>query len=187
MPDELFVSNISAERRPAETAPTGLVTPTLDGEATSYFEWLGAGTMDVRKVAGTMQRSDSPESVLTLVQFGFDRDCLYVRLDGVRPLAELLGEGLRVSLKFLDPAGFRLSVRGRVGDPVGVAGARAAAGAILELALPLASLGLQPGHSVAFFVILSDADGTNLETHPSHRPIEATVPDALFEARNWSA
>jgi alpha-amylase/alpha-mannosidase (GH57 family) len=187
VPDELFVSNISAERRAVETTPTALLTPTLDGEATSYFEWLGAGTMEVRKVAGTMHRSDSPESILTLVQFGFDRDYLYVRLDGARPMVQILGEGLRVSLKFRAPAGFRLSVRGKVGDPIGVPGARAAAGTILELRLPLAALGLQPGDAVAFVVMLTDAEGTELETHPGHRPIEVTVPDALFEARNWSA
>ena len=143
--------------------------------------------LEIRDVGGAMHRSDRPPSILTLVQFGFDRERLYVRLDGVRPFTELLGEGFRVSLKFLDPPGVRLLVRSQVGEPVGVAGARAAAGTILELALPLTALGLAPGRPVAFFVVISDADGAHLETHPNHRPIETSVPDALFEVRNWRA
>jgi alpha-amylase/alpha-mannosidase (GH57 family) len=187
VPDELFVSNISAGCPPADTAPTGLVTPTLDGEATNYFEWLQAGTLEVRDVAGAMHRSDPAASILTLIRFGFDRERLYVRLDGVRPFTELLAEGFGVSLQFLAPAGVRLSLRGHLADPAGVAGARAAAGTILEIALPLTALDRQPGSPVAFFVVISDADGAHLETHPDHRPIETTVPDAFFDARNWSA
>src|SRR6185436_1415068 len=53
VPDELFVSNISGGAPPpTEYGPTGLLTPTLDGEDTSYFEWLGAGTLEVRETAG---------------------------------------------------------------------------------------------------------------------------------------
>ena len=187
VPDDLFVSNITAGRPPADTAPTGLVTPTLDGEATTYFEWLGAGTLEVRDMAGAMHRSDRGGSLLTLVRFGFDRERLYVRLDGIRPFAELLAEGFGVSINFLDPPGVKLSVRGQLDELEGVAGARAAARTILEIAMPLAALGLQPGGPVAFFVVISTADGSHLETHPDHRPIETTVPDALFDARNWSA
>src|SRR4029077_11278611 len=45
-PDELFVSNISSgATAPAQSVPTALLTPTLDGEETSYYEWLGAGTL----------------------------------------------------------------------------------------------------------------------------------------------
>src|SRR6185312_3569479 len=50
-PDELFVSNISTAAAPEQTDPSGLITPTLDGEDTSYFEWLGAGALEVRDAA----------------------------------------------------------------------------------------------------------------------------------------
>ena len=59
IPDELFVSNISAGAPPAaERQPAGLLAPVLDGEETTYFEWLGAGLLEVRDTAGAMHQSD---------------------------------------------------------------------------------------------------------------------------------
>ena len=54
VPDELFVSNISTGVvvAAAETSPSAFFTPTLDGEETSYFEWLGAGAVEVRGAVG---------------------------------------------------------------------------------------------------------------------------------------
>ena len=84
VPDELFVSNISTRpRRRPQTEPTALLAPTLDGEETSYFEWLGAGTLEVREVAGAMHQTDRRPAVdRRLVQFGFDHERLFVRVDG---------------------------------------------------------------------------------------------------------
>ena len=66
IPDELFVSNISAGAPPAtERQPTALLAPVLDGEETSYFEWLGAGLLEVRDTAGAMHQSDRRPPVLS--------------------------------------------------------------------------------------------------------------------------
>src|SRR6185369_10132997 len=90
VPDELFFSNISTSGASAlQTAPTGLITPTLDGEETSYFEWLGAGALEIRDVADAMHQIDRQAALLTFVQFGFDREHLYVRLDGMRRIVDL--------------------------------------------------------------------------------------------------
>src|SRR5947208_3634500 len=80
-PDELFVSNISTAGAPAQIDPAGFIGPTLDGEETSYFEWLGAGAFEVRDVGGAMHQADHQPPVLTLIRFGFDRQRLYVRLE----------------------------------------------------------------------------------------------------------
>ena len=40
---------------------------------------------------------------------------------------------------------------------------------------------------MSFFVAVYDVEGGELERHPANRPIELTVPDALFEARLWQA
>jgi hypothetical protein len=204
VPDELFVSNISAGAPPpAETEPAGLLTPTLDGEETSYFEWLGAGRLEVRDVAGAMHQADRSVAVVTLVWFGFDRRRFYVRLDGTRRLADLLADGYEFSLTFLQPDGLRFSVRAREGQVTGVywdrrteppqwvergpGGAVVAAGTVLEIAVPLEDLHLPAARAtVSFFVAVYDARQTELERHPAHRPIEADVPDGRFEARNWT-
>jgi alpha-amylase/alpha-mannosidase (GH57 family) len=203
IPDELFVSNITTGAPALQTEPAGFVTPTLDGEETSYFEWLGAGALEVRDTAGAMHQAEHLPSILTLVRFGFDRERLYVRLDARRALVDLLAEEYEFSLKFLQPAGVRFSVRQRVGrltglfwdrDPAtatwterGPGGAVVAAGTVIELGLPLADLGVAPGDAIAFFVAVYDAANTEMERHPAHRPIEAEVPDAAFEARQWTA
>ena len=211
-PDELFVSNISGlGAPPAETAPTALLTPTLDGEETSYFEWLGAGAVEVRDRGGAMHQIHRPSTILTLVQYGFapTREWLYVRLDSDRRLADLLADGYAFSLKFLQPAGVRFVVRmamGRVDGAfwrrapggsgseawtqLGADTSSAVAGTVLELAVPLAELGCAPGDvnaRIAFFVVTSGPDRSEVESHPAHHPIEAAVPDEEFEARHWTA
>ena len=57
VPDELFVSNISgvADVLSAESGPIAFLAPTLEGEDTSYFEWLRAGTREIRNVGGAMR------------------------------------------------------------------------------------------------------------------------------------
>jgi hypothetical protein len=204
VPDELFVSNISSGAASTPlTLPSYWITPTLDGEETSYFEWLGAGQLEIRDTAGAMHQADRKASVLTRVQFGFDRTCLYVRLDGARRMSDLLAEGWEFSLKFLSPDGLRFSVRQADGQGAGRfwtrraepphwvqrgAGAgRVAVGSVAELAVPLAELGVAAGDAIAFFVSAFDTHDVELERHPEYRPIELRVPDAEFEATNWSA
>jgi len=203
VPEELFVSNISGAAVPmAETAPTALVSPTLDGEETSYFEWLGAGALEIREVAGSMHQAEQRSLRLTLVRFGFDERHLYVRVDSRRPIADLLADGYTLWLTFLSPPGLRFGVRGSGGRPEGwfeirarggwqaepgIPAADVAAATVLEVALPLAALGLGAGQPVAFFVGLMGPDGSTVESHPAFRPIQTDVPDALFAMRNWSA
>jgi alpha-amylase/alpha-mannosidase (GH57 family) len=203
VPEELFVSNISVGvATPSQADPTALISPIIDGEDTSYFEWLGAGLLEVRDVAGAMHQAERKAATLAAVRFGFDADRLYLRLDGTRPMAALLAEGLWLSVLFLKPEGVRFTVRraeARVlcllwdrsgGGPwrARTAGAlQVAAGTVLEAAIPLTELGLSSGTPVAFLVRLFDAADAELERHPSHRPIETSVPDALFSARNWTA
>ena len=82
----------------------------MDGEETSYFEWLGAGTLEIRGVAGAMHQTNRRAALLTLIQFGFDHERLYVRLDARRRLADVLAEGYECSLR-VHPAGGDAPVR----------------------------------------------------------------------------
>jgi len=209
VPDELFISNISSAAAPeAQTYPTALLSPTVDGDETSYFEWLGAGSLEIHETAGAMHRSDRRAPLLTLVQFGFDRERLFVRVDAARPMVDLLADGHEISLKFLQPEGVRFSVCQSLGRLIGrfwdrqppstptvgsspwtergPSHAAVAAGTILELSLPTRELRVGVGDSLAFFVAVYH-EGVEIERHPEHRPIELAVPDALFEARNWRA
>ena len=52
-PEELFVTNITTEPpRTVAEPPSAFVSATLDGEVTSYFEWLGAGALQLVGAGG---------------------------------------------------------------------------------------------------------------------------------------
>ena len=201
VPDELFVSNISTAVAPAtQTEPTKQLAPTMDGEETSYFEWLGAGVLEGRELAGAMHQTDRPPAIVSLVHFGFGPEHLYVRVDPARPAIDLLAGGRELSVTFVTPAGVRFSVRQALGRLTGAfwdrhgaepwaergpGGAAVAVGAILELAIPMADLGLGAGQRVGFFVTVYDERGAEIERHPAHQAIDLAVPDGLFDARQW--
>ena len=203
IPDELFVSNISGGPAGTQRDPIALLAPTLDGEETSYFEWLGAGSFEVRDIAGAMHQIGRPAPLLTVIRFGFSRDRLFVRLDGQTPLIDMLTDGHEVSLKFLAPGGVRFSVQDspaglafgfwdRIPEPPfwrprGAGGAAVSAGRVLEIAIPLEQLGMMPGSRIVFFVAVYGAGNAERERHPANRAIELTAPDDLFEARHWRA
>jgi alpha-amylase/alpha-mannosidase (GH57 family) len=203
VPDELFVSNISGGGAAASySEPTARIAPTIDGEETSYFEWLGAGQLEVREVAGAMHQAERQALLLARIQYGFDAAHLYLRVDGSRSMSDMLAAGCEVSLKFLQPEGVRLSIRrgadGTVGGALwdhhetpprwrlrGPGRTRIAVGSVLEAAVPLSDL--VSGTAVAFFVAVYNGQDQEVERHPSHRPIELTIPDARFDALNWTA
>ncbi len=206
VPDELFVSNISTAAivEAIDTAPSAFFTPTLDGEETSYFEWLGAGAIEIRAAPGAMHRADGRTSLLEFLFFGFDRDRFYVRVDAVRRMADLLAEGLEISLMFMRPAGVRFVIRRKLGRLIGTffdrespdgqtwsergsGGSTVAVGTVVEVALPLRELEVTAGAALAFFVAVYDAERNEIERHPSYQPVQLTIPDERFEARNWTA
>src|SRR5439155_11215766 len=127
-------------------------------------------SFEVREPAGAMHQSDRAAPLLTLIQFGFGGDRLFVRIDADRPLVDVLAGGREVSLKFLVPDGVRFSVAHTLGRLTGgfwdraagrpdwvergAGGATVAVGSVLELAIPLGDLGVGSGATVAFFVAI---------------------------------
>jgi alpha-amylase/alpha-mannosidase (GH57 family) len=203
VPEELYVSNISAGApAPALTAPTARLSPTIDGEDTCYFEWLGAGTLEVREVSGAMHQAERQPSAVTSIRFGCGRERLFVRIAGAGRVADLLAGGQDISFHFLVPGDVGFTVRQGRGPLTGAfrdrrppldwvergpAGAVVGAGAVLEVALPLAALGVATGGSMSFFVAVRDADGAERGRYPAHGSIDVVAPDDQFEALNWRA
>ena len=183
VPEELYVSNITTQPAPVRIdRPTGLISPRIDGQISSYFEWLGAGLVEPAATAGAMHQVADRVSI-RLIEFGCDREALYVRVDGSRPMAEVLADGYGVSLNFLEPSGVRISV---TQEPSSVMGVTSAAGPVLEVRIPFSSLGRIANDPIAFFVALNHGDA-EIEHQPRHRPIELDVPDQEFRSIHWSA
>jgi alpha-amylase/alpha-mannosidase (GH57 family) len=202
IPEELFVTNISTQPPTSIVRrPTGFVHPVIDGAVTSYFEWIGAGCVEADSVGGAMHQATEQESSLTFIEFGFDLDSLYLRVDGQGPMEALLTPDLDLSINFLKPAGLRVTIRLAAGatevrlaarDSSGgwavrdAPGVHAAVGSVVEVVLPFRALETAAPAPLAFFVALNRG-AVEIEHHPRHRPIEFNVPGREFVALNWTA
>jgi hypothetical protein len=202
IPEELFVTNITTDTAGVEVhRPTGFIEPVIDGEVTSYFEWVGAGCVD-EAAAGAMHQVAERSPGVALIEFGFDLDRLFIRVDGSQPMKEILAAQVELSVNFLKPSGVRLLVRadahGRPSvtlversktgswDRRECTAIKAAVRAVLELEIPFRCLRVRTHDPVAFIVAVN-RDEAEVEHYPRHRPIELDVPDEHFAALNWTA
>jgi hypothetical protein len=199
IPDDLQVTNITTLPPDVEIQqPTGFIEPVIDGEVTSYFEWVGAGCVDVAAAAGAMHQVAPAGPGISSIEFGFDLEHLFVRVNGARPMVEVLAVPLTLSLNFLEPAGVRVEVgsesqvrivaqRGPANaDVAACPGTLAAVLRVLELRIPFRCLGLTAGSAVRFLVAVNRG-ATELAHFPRVHPIAFTVPDRQFPALNWTA
>ena len=202
IPEELFVTNISTRAMVARIRrPSGLIRPTIDGETTSYFEWVGAGSVEGAADVGAMHQVGPRADGISLVSFGFDEAHLFVRVEGTRPMRDLLVGTLGLTFRFLKPAGIQVVLRrdGRLADVlmvkrtakgdwdvVACEDLSSAIGSVAEVAIPFRCLKVKAPDQLAFFVTLSDGT-VEREQHPRHQPIELEVPDERFGIRNWRA
>jgi hypothetical protein len=77
-PEELSRPILRMSVGALQVEPTGPITPTIDGEVTSYFEWIGAGLYRVDERSGSMH---GKELLVKEIHYGFDHDSFYLRLD----------------------------------------------------------------------------------------------------------
>ena len=135
-PEELSRPILHVESDAVQLPPSGSIRPTIDGEETSYFEWLGAGLYRVDERSGAMH---SGESLVREVHYGSDGENLFVRVD-FRPHAEaeLAGLEMRLNIEEGEPARARaLALRFENGQAHAVDGvAECRYQRILELRIP---------------------------------------------------
>jgi alpha-amylase/alpha-mannosidase (GH57 family) len=202
IPEELWVTNITTAPPAAHIEwPTGFVRPVIDGEITNYFEWVGAGSVEQAAVAGAMHQVAERAPGIAAVEFGFDLEALFVRVDTTVPVGEMLAGGYGLALRFLEPAGLRVDLEMNGGPPVPVMyrksradewsrieepRLRGAAGRVAEFEIPFTVLGASTGDRVAMFVLMTRGE-TEMDRQPRHQAIEFKVPDQRFESRTWTA
>ena len=189
IPAELFTTNITTEpTAPPDNSPECLIQPLVDGEITSYFEWMGAGCTDLVAPAGAMHASGTATTFERLA-FGCDRERLFVRIDATGPVLAILQAGVEIQIRFITPAGVRATVRAEAAlldvslerqthsgrwEADRCAGVSAAAASVLEVAVPFTCLGVRTRDIVAF--IVSSQGGTVPQSLPTHEPAVLQVP-----------
>jgi hypothetical protein len=148
-PEELSRPILRVFTPDIRVAPTGPIHPTIDGEVTSYFEWLGAGQYRVDERSGSMH---GKKFLVNEVLFGSDGVSLFLRVDfrsGTE--TQLPGMEVRVTLQSLDnappqPVTIRLSAGAATSDDA----VECAFLRILEARFPLAAAGVRRGGGVRF-------------------------------------
>ena len=178
----------SGSRQP----PVGLVTPTIDGRRTTFYEWHAAGHCAVG--AGAAMHKGG--GLVRDLYYGFDAERFYLRLDfaaGAPP-----GAALDLRIDLVEPRPLRLRIAGLAAGerPVLAAaageaerpleGARCSIQTLLELAVPFASLGVGPGELMGLLV-QALRGGQPVESYPGEEGLTLAVPGPDFEATMWSA
>jgi len=143
--------------------PSGPITPLIDGQVTSYFEWLGAGVYRVDERSGSMH---GKKFLVEEVQFGSDGANLYLRFDfHAAYQQELAGMEARitsgpggaagdsyVAIGFTHGGGSITEARmaGAADTTMQPGPAECMLGRVLEVRLSLAAMGVRPGQGVRF-------------------------------------
>ena len=178
------------------TAPLSLLNPSIDGLATDFFEWRGAGRITTQPPLGAMWKA---AGVLTDIRFGWSLEQFYLRLDPDEQSharqAELTVElqvqtpnqlyRLSFSLAPSGPAQFRLAQKldSRSWQEIG-AYQSIYHRKIVELAVPFKDLQLTEGQEFRI-VILVIEHGLEVTRYPQHKPATFSVPGPEFEASLW--
>ena len=142
--------------------PSAGISPLMDGEVTSYFEWMGAGIYRIDERSGSMH---GKKVVVQEVQFGSDAVNFYLRVD-FRPgyEQELSGMDGRLTVQSLDgsqksylaiaflPGAVRATETRFADLPESSAPqpVECALGRILELRISLKAMGIPAGNGLRF-------------------------------------
>jgi alpha-amylase/alpha-mannosidase (GH57 family) len=148
-PEELSRPILRIATPDVRVPPTGPIHPTIDGEVTSYFEWMGAGVYRADERSGSMH---GKKFLVSEVLFGSDGQNFFVRVDfrsGTEP--ELTGMEVRMTLQSLDNAPpqsvtIRLGAGAATSDDL----VECAFRRILEVRFPLAAVAVTPGSGLRF-------------------------------------
>ncbi|HXV69003.1 MAG TPA: hypothetical protein VD738_08770, partial [Nitrospira sp.] len=176
--------------------PLALLTPTIDGLVTDFFEWRGAGSIDTQPPLGAMWKADG---IFTAIRFGWSHDQLFLRLDldqasharqnSMSADITLLGTPHTFRLTFsLSPSGPQHFTLFHAAGPdawqeLGLYRSIARR-TVLELALPWKDVHLKPGQTVRLSIVVLE-HGLEVARYPHQGPAILTVPGPGFEAELW--
>jgi alpha-amylase/alpha-mannosidase (GH57 family) len=172
------------------TQPLRLLSPNITDETQRFFNWLGAGQLDLTKQQTAMFQGDRIGQKLF---FGFGSSNFYLRLDLSRhpeaiTIRFLLPHPARVTLRRPRTGAletlFETSGDGVLFTPAPATNLLSHWGRSLNVSIPRELLRVEPGHEFAFFVQLLE-NGLQRERYPERGAIELTAPGKDFEAEKW--
>ena len=177
-PEELSRPILRVAAPEMHVEPSGAISPHIDGEVTSYFEWMGAGIYRVDERSGSMH---GKKTLLNEVYFGSDGVNFFLRVDfhpGHEP--ELPGMEARLTVQSLDGARNTYAAVAFTAGSVKAAATRfaedggtleCAFGRVLECRMPLQGMGIAAGKGLRFQLSLWE-DGLPVDSVPQQGWLE---------------
>ena len=182
---------------PHAKAPSAFVRPNF-GADTTYYDWLGAGIIELGGSTVSMYRSST---FFRRLRYGFDLDHLFLRLEpGTEDAhADALLAPLTLRVDITGHAHHHAEIA--LGEPstarlctIGADLSRQATESlpmikirrgVVELGISFRALNLAAGDSVHVSVYLLQ-DLIELDRYPAGRTLTVVVPDESFEDQNWT-
>lgn len=176
--------------------PVNLLSPTIDGRISDFFEWRGAGMIDPLPPLGAMWTA---RRYFSQIAFGFSLDALFLRLDPGEELHKEAGDAMAEFEILTERRTFKVAFP-LVNDEVNTFTLSAAGpgtlfielgrygticrGDIFELAVPFKDLHLQAGQDFRISVVVRQ-NHLEVARYPRQAPVTLTVPDENFEVTMW--
>ena len=170
--------------------PKTLLSPKIDGKKGSYFDWFGAGSIDLRSGFSAMHAV--VEKVFESVQFGFDLQKFYLRADPADDFNSAIASGVTLSMKFQQPEsdGIEISVISNDSDiDVKIQnhphqGIQAAFEDVLEIAVPFKFLNIHRDQTIQMSLELFVGNRYVMRI-PDLYDIEFKVPTEDYDSLMW--
>lgn len=193
VPGELRQPNASKARFSPDKHPVDVVSPIIDGRATSYYEWVDAG-LYTPKVAGTVMARDVAP-LISAVRWGYDGKRMFLRVDFES--AEVINTGCFLIVRFYHPSehvvSVPLSTSAKGGSLFKYASEflhsyerleTCAVGEVAEIGLEFAALGIGEADFVNFALYIVK-DGEQIERCPFDGTISFSAPPRNYKALMW--
>ncbi|MBI3683268.1 MAG: glycoside hydrolase [Acidobacteria bacterium] len=138
-PAELSRPILKRRLKAVHLPPSRAIHPVVDGEVSSYFEWMGGGSYRVDRRGGSMH---GHRFLVKELHYGSNHERLFLRVDFLESeAASLAGMEIRV---LLSGSSIRIRLRESAAELLegGQPGVEAAFQRVLEIAIPFSRLGL---------------------------------------------
>jgi len=177
--------------------PIQFMTPSLEGKATTYFEWSSAGFFKAAGFRGTMYSSKS--YIIYRLFFGFNLKNLYLRFDSKQNLNDFFKDGGNISIEILKPNRMELNLFHKndilkwelykIDDNdkrlLNNSNIEAVCEQIVEMKIPFDILGANHDNSIQFIVYVKEDSLLEQRFPPGGQYMEIIPPDEDFEDSMW--
>jgi alpha-amylase/alpha-mannosidase (GH57 family) len=192
VPSHLYRPIKRIEKRIIHTQPRSFLRMNVDGKR-NFYDWLMAGVYTAGSERGTMTKVTT--GLIKHVCFGFNEDTLFVRLDTLGPASEEFKAVDELRIRFIEPDGTEIRIPLQDGAPGKIALLRdgtleppptfqVGIGAIVELGIPLQTIGVRHGEPLQWFVELY-SNRQSIDRAPGEGVIDTVVPTPDFDYRMW--